>query len=412
MLIPGWSPAAASTWRRARPPRWADPRFSAVGWALILVLLVATDVTPPCSDAAPCPRPGADVLVESLIFALAFAHIAWVGWLPAMTWVTTPLILVSAVLWPDEFVGNSARWVLALVPLAAVWTLGTLFVRHVGRRRQLEAAATVATAVPALPKPLPPRARWPLRLVAGCAAVLASLAVLAYAVQQHQSDADHARRARPVTATVVAHKDDGFVVRVRWPQPGPDGRDLEAWDATGYPVGSTTTVLVDETWARLAAEPYDASGWGALSTGLALLGFTLIGDEVAWRRQLAAFVRGSVPALRVWICPSDDGDVLVFPSADRAEPALLRVSLDAVNPDEEDDENAGDEWDDDEDDPEEDEESEEYFNQRDSAVLYGLPYDGAVLAAQIDDDEDELFLVPHGRARPPKARDRRARSER
>ena len=107
----------------------------------------------------------------------------------------------------------------------------------------------------------------------------------------------HAREATRVSGTVLGRLDDGYALRVRLGTPGAGVRKLETFDASGYPVGSSVHVLIDRSWARLAAEPFDPTGWYMLAAGSALFGTTLVITVLVWRRRLAALSTGPVPAL-------------------------------------------------------------------------------------------------------------------
>ncbi|MGW0229287.1 hypothetical protein ACWDWO_13305 [Actinopolymorpha singaporensis] len=398
MTAPAWSSAAATAWLSARSACWSDPRLSAVGWALIVALFVATDTSGACSEAAPCTIDRTDV-VGAIVVVAALAHIGWLVWIPYVAWITTPVIVVVSAVSPGAIVGEAASWVLWLVVPAAAWTLATLWWQRSGRVRQFEAVAPLASALA-----VPPVSKWAwdrrtIRLLVGFAALAASAGLVAYTLHWQATEDAHVREATRVPGTVLAHLDDGYALKVRVSPPGSDVRTLETFDASGYPVGSPVHVLVDGSWARLAAEPFDPTGWYMLAAGAALVGATLVGTVLAWRRRLAVLASGPVPALTVWAGPAPDGlltsdspwvrRAVVYAADDEnMRRPLLVVPVEAY--DLHDDDRPDDDLPDD-DLPEKDDEP-------GPAILFGLPGDGAVLALQVEGDEP-LLLLPTGPAR-------------
>lgn len=397
-----WNRPATTDWLCARPARWSDPRLSAVGWVLIVALFVATDTSGACSEAAPCTIDRAEVLGAVAVVA-ALAHIGWLVWIPEVAWITTPVIVVASVVSPGTIVGGAASWVLWLVVPAATWTLATLWSQRSGRVRQLEAVAPRASALA-----MPPVSVWAwdrrtVRLLVGFAALAGSAGLVAYTLHWQVSEDAHVREATRVPGTVLAHLDDDYALRVRLGPPGPDVRRLETFDASGYPVGSSVHVLVDGSWARLAAEPFDPTGWYMLAAGAALVGATLVGTVLAWRRRLTALASGPVPALTVWAGPAPDGlltsrdpwvrRAVVYAADDETmSRPLFVVPVEAFDLSHDED-RLDDRLDDlpDDDLPEKDDEP-------GPATLFGLPCDGAVVALRMEGDEP-LLLLPTGPVR-------------
>lgn len=392
-----WNRAATMDWLRARPARWSDPRLSAVGWAVMVALFVATDTSGGCSEAAPCMIDRDDVL-GAVVVAAALAHIGWLVWVPEVAWITTPVVVVVSVVSPGSIVGGAASWVLWLVVPAAAWTLATLWRRRSGRVRQLEIVAPLASTMALPPVPAPAWDRRTLRLLAGFAALAAAAGLVAYTLHWQATENAHVRQATRVPGAVLAHLDDGYALRVRLRPPGAGVRKLETFDASGYPVGSAVQVLVDGSWARLAAEPFDPTGWYMLAAGFALLGTTLVVTTLAWRRRLAALASGPVPALAVWVDPDRDHFLMfrqrwvqhavVYAADDESMSRPLFAvpveALEAGHDDLRDDDLPDDDL------PDDDEPG--------PATLFGLPGDGAVIALRVEGDEP-LLLLPTGPAR-------------
>ncbi|MFD2081303.1 hypothetical protein [Actinopolymorpha cephalotaxi] len=403
MTAQAWQRAATTDWLRARPARWSDPRLSAVLWAVMVALFVATDTSGTCSETAPCMVDQSEMLGAVAGVAL-LAHIGWLVWVPEVAWITTPVLVVVSVVSPGTIVDGAASWVLWLVVPAAAWTLATLWRRRSGRARQLEAVAPMASTMTLPPVPAPAWERRTLRLVAGFAALVASVGLVAYTLHWQSTENAHVRQATRVPGTVLAHLDDDYALRVRLGPPGSGTRKLETFDASGYPVGSSVDVLVDRSWARLVAEPFDPIGWYLDAAGLALLGTTLVVTALAWRRRLAALTSGPVPALTVWAGPDPGGlftprsawvqRVVVYAADDESmSRPLFTVPVEALE--------VG--WEDlpDEDLPDEDLPDEDFPDDEDEpgpATLFGLPVDGAVLALRVEGD-GSLLLLPTGPAR-------------
>ncbi|MEV6109765.1 hypothetical protein AB0M28_34420 [Streptomyces sp. NPDC051940] len=285
----GWQSYDAARWRALRPAAWAHPGWSLAALAGTVAVAIAT--TPAaadvCTEAAPC---DAD-WVGAGVMTLLLAQMLWIWRVPGWAAATLP-VLALASLWEEDapFAADAAVAVAALA--ACVACLHRL---DVARRQQ---ALALEAAGPAR-HPLPARAmgvrRGRVQGVAGAvllaAAACAAVAGLAGVAAQ---DA-HAERATRLGATVTGWGTESLRVDL------PDGgrRTVYAAFPEDYPKGSVVGVLVDGSWARLVAEPYDAMGWQLLGLAAAVPGGCLLGVALTGRRRAAELRRGPVPVLRV-----------------------------------------------------------------------------------------------------------------
>ena len=96
-------------------------------------------------------------------------------------------------------------------------------------------------------------------------------------------------------------------------------------DTGAYPRGSTTPILLDSgdpTWARLVAEPQDATGWESAGLVALLRAVLVMGRGLQVRRARERLWTGEHPALRVWVVPDEVGDAVVF-ADDGTRPDVL-----------------------------------------------------------------------------------------
>ncbi|MET9716858.1 hypothetical protein ABZZ46_15770 [Streptomyces rochei] len=126
------------------------------------------------------------------------------------------------------------------------------------------------------------------------------------------SDEDHAARAVRTTAEVIGRGEE--TVRVR--TDGERRITVAALYPEDYREGSTVTVLEDDSWRRLVAEPYDAFGWQLLILAAGLPGLTLFTAGLFARRRAMARRRVPVPALRVLERTDQEGRVWIYAADD------------------------------------------------------------------------------------------------
>lgn len=302
-LIPALPPEEARRWVAL------GTRHTRTGWILSGLWLAAAvgGITlswdaPVCSEQLPCPGSWA----ERLFLTVFLAHLWWLVRHPRLAlWTTAAL---GGFLWLDPERSAYPVWFLTAEAGLVVASLLVCWQRTEGRWHQAALAERWSVQVPGIE--LPPRALRPRRLAlaaGGC--LLAALGTLMYL--QVETDRHHERvlRAERVLGTVVEHREDELVLLV---DVNGVQREVDTWDALGYPVGSEVTVLVDGTWDWLAAEPYDPFFTGTLVLLLALAALFL--SEVAWRvRRDLALLRGPHPALRLEAWDGGNDTLLAAP---------------------------------------------------------------------------------------------------
>ncbi|MGW1030400.1 hypothetical protein ACWD4J_43355 [Streptomyces sp. NPDC002577] len=309
---PDWFSKDAARWRAAAPPRWTRLGLQALVLAVTLIGgLIAIGVSAPdqvCSERHPC---GTDW--PSLPFAALVLLLPWaVLWLPSVARVLLPFGLVL----PAMALAGPARLSVAVVAGSAVVVLGLVAawcgvhvrLRARARQRALHEDATAGYRAP-LPHRLPRFRGGSVRITTGVVFVLAGGSfVLWGAVAQSESDA-RAARAEAVSAVVLGYEegDDGDPdVRVEFldgPYAG-EARTVGSGYAHSYPVARKVTVLVDGTWLRLRAEPYDAMPQQLTAALLLAPGVALTGRGLLLDARARALRSGPQPVLRVAVWPS------------------------------------------------------------------------------------------------------------
>ncbi|MFE3069194.1 hypothetical protein [Streptomyces sp. NPDC059247] len=159
-----------------------------------------------------------------------------------------------------------------------------------------------------------PLRRGIVPIAAGLVLCVVAVGAIVLGLRAVDVDEQQAARATRTEAEVTGHTDMSLRIRTH------DGRRItvDAFLPEDYGLGDTVTVLEDERWRRLAAEPYDAFGWQLLALVVGLPGLSLLTTGLLARRRGAALRRGSVPALRVlarldhhawtWVYAADDTD--------------------------------------------------------------------------------------------------------
>lgn len=261
---------------------WLPWALDLIWLGLIIVLAAQTWDRPGCSQANPCERAA---WAEATFFSLLGVVFWWFHRHPHLA-LPGVAALTGLELIVDPDLPGYPGWVLPVF-LAGAFASGVLVVWQLGRRReQRDLFRGVAVTVPGIDVRLP---WWPpsLRLIGAAACVCAAAILTGWAAWHQQSDAAHAARATATSGTVLEHTEDG-ALRVAIEEAAVA---LDTDDATGYPVGSEVTVLIDGAWTRLRAEPYDPSIAGAGVILLGLIAATRMLEELRIRRAAAQWRR-------------------------------------------------------------------------------------------------------------------------
>ncbi|MER5184306.1 hypothetical protein ABT009_39275 [Streptomyces sp. NPDC002896] len=410
---PDWFSKDAARWCAAAPPRWTRLGLQALVLAVALIGgLIAigfAEPVPVCSERDPC---GTDW--ELLPFAAALVLLPGaVLWLPSVARVLLPFGLVlpvAALVAPSRLsAAEVAGGAVMALGLVVAWCAVHMRLRARGRQRALHEEATAGHRAP-LPRQVPRFRGGLVRITTGAVLLLAGgLFVLWGAVAQSDSDARGAR-AEAVQAVVLGYAEGGDGdpdVRVEFLE-GPyagETRTVGSGYADSYPVARTVTVLVDGTWLRLRAEPYDAMPQQLAAALFLAPGAALIGRGLLLNRRARALRSGLQPVLRVAVWPSTgEQAVELYPvnaadAGDVRARALRRHDQTVVIREAEPEDDLADwelgvhELDDDDDDDDEEEYEDEYFagvlygpfhEDAAPALLTGLPRGGVVLVV-LDD---------------------------
>ncbi|WP_156723477.1 hypothetical protein [Streptomyces apocyni] len=331
---PAWQSADARRWAATVPGRWTHPLWASLAllattlWAVLVV-----DTTPVCTQAAPC---GPEWWGMTLA-GLALLELYWIWRQPALALLVigplTGTVLLSA-----EALGTTPGTARIAVLVAAVFAALTLLERVAARQRQRTLAERAAGPGR---HPAPASA---IRFKRGRASMIMAAPLLAVAVFAAWQGVDavardqaRAARATLVRAQVTEQGEESLTVRL------PDGGKLtlDALSPENHPVGTETAVLVEEydgggedtvgaisgaPWARLVAEPYDASGWQLLLLGAALPGLAFLSNGIDGRRRRTRLNAGPLPVLRVLVREGDTADTYVYAADDLAgEHPIFRV---------------------------------------------------------------------------------------
>ncbi|MER8046838.1 hypothetical protein [Streptomyces sp. NPDC094032] len=247
--------------------------------------------------------------------ALAIGLLYWYVRLPEVVLVVAP-VLAGIVVWGEVRSSGGAVLVANLGVLAALglgWAAAWARLR--GRRKQRLVLERVAGS--GYRRWEPAGRLWRGAVLIGTGLVLVALAVGAVVVglRAVAEDERAAALATRTEALVTGRTDLSLRVRAE------DGRRLtvDALFPEDYRVGSTVTVLEDESGARLAAEPYDAFGEQLATLAAGLPGVSLLTAGLLARRRAAALRSRPVPALRVLERMDEEGRTWVYPADDTAE---------------------------------------------------------------------------------------------
>ena len=300
----------AQRWIQAGVPRWITSIGLTSLWVLTCAISFISDNTQcTASDPSVCgPDP-----VASAWSVLLFATPILLVWLPILGCVAGLAFGLADFHYDPVPVSGWAFGLHAvLCGLVALW-----LVRSAVRQRQIaDDISGWRASAPAQPA----ASRRDGRLTTAGWLALAGVALLCWYGHEVRTEQAHLNRAVRVAARVTGYTDDGSLVLQTGGVGAPQRQlTVDVVDEAPYPVGSLTPVLLDpqdEHWARLVAEPQDATGW--LVAGLAawLLATVLASRAQQWRWQLGSLQSGEWPLLRVRMMLDDDGRALIMPSYD------------------------------------------------------------------------------------------------
>jgi hypothetical protein len=341
-VLPFASPltsAAAARWSGALVPPWVAKGALTAGWAAAFIAAAVGDTTT-CTPQDPSlcgPDQGFACWV-----VICLATPVLLVWLPMLGCVAGLAFALA-----DQAFDHvtSAKVGFGLHGLAcAVVALWWLRSATAQQRIAADAGQGVRAAVPTAQAR--PDTGWDLGRV-GAATVLTLLGTGLLGGYAHvvHTEQGHLAAAEQVTGRVVAVDDEDSSITVEAPaSTGPRRVTLGVLDTRAYPPGGAAPVLLDSgdpMWARLVAEPQDATGWESVGLGVLLLAALVVGRGLHARRARERLLAGERPALRVWVVPDEAGDAVVFaddggrPDVATASP-VARLPL-AWAPEEEDD---------------------------------------------------------------------------
>lgn len=325
-MLPFASPltsVAAARWSGALVPPWVAKGALTAGWAAAFVAAAVGDTTA-CTPQAPSLCGPDQGFAWWVVICLATPVL--LVWLPMLGCVAGVAFALA-----DQAFDHvtSAKVGFGLHGLAcamvALWLLRSAAAQQ---RIVADAGQGVRAVVPTAHGR--PDTDWNLGRV-GAATVLAllGLGLLGWYAHVVHTEGGHLAAAGQVTGRVVAVDDeDGSITVEVSTSTGPRRVTLGVLDTWAYPPGGTTPVLLDSgdpTWARLVAEPQDATGWESAGLGVLLLAALVAGRGLQARRARQRLWAGECPALRVWVVPDEAGDAVVF-ADDGARPDVATAS--------------------------------------------------------------------------------------
>jgi len=268
----------------------AHPRYRTLApvlLALVLVGLVAVNTdTAACTAAAPCEPDHAGSVGLGLLVASALV-------VRVSGFVGVGLGAVATA-WALAASGLGASGPLppavSLVGYAGV-LVWVAWRQHQARRapRRLLLERGAPAVVPSQLGVTAGRARWPVRLLAWAAALLAAAVAITWYGAGLGREAAAAEAAAPVVDATVAGHVDEYVIAVK--VPGVAGTtEIDTSGSEQYPVGSRQQVwALPEGDVRLLAEPYDATVLDVPAVLAAALAAALVARAVRLRRERTAF---------------------------------------------------------------------------------------------------------------------------
>ncbi|MFF9849414.1 hypothetical protein [Streptomyces litmocidini] len=269
--------ADAAAWSRARPASWARPLWSVLALLATVGHAIAVEPMPVCSDAAPCGPDWIGMVQMGLALGLAY----WYARLPEIALVAAPVLMVI-VAWQEL---PSAGWTSLSANLAVIAALGLGWAatraRLTARQRQRRLVDRTAAAAHRRWEPAGPVRRGTIPIAAGLALCAVAVGAIVLGLRAVHEDEQRAARATRTAAEVVGRTDMSLRVRTR------DGRrvTVDALFPEDHGIGTAVTVLEDGSGPRLAAEPYDASGWQLLALAGGLPGLSLLAAGLLTRRS-------------------------------------------------------------------------------------------------------------------------------
>ena len=325
-MLPFASPltsAAAARWSGVLVPPWVAKAALTAGWAAAFIAAAVGDTTT-CTPQAPSLCGPDQGFAWWLVICLATPVL--LVWLPLMGCVTGVAFALA-----DQAFDHvtSAKVGFGLHGLAcAVVALWLLRSATAQQRIAADTGRGVRAAVPTSHGR--PDTDWDLgRLGAATVLVLLGLGLLGWYAHVVHTERGHLVAAEQVSGRVAAVDDENGSITVEAPtRTGPRRITLGVLDTGTYPQGGTTPVLLDSgdaTWARLVAEPQDATGWESVGLVALLLAVLLVGRGMQARRARVRLWTGEHPALRVWVAPDEVGDAVVF-ADDGARPDVLTAN--------------------------------------------------------------------------------------
>ncbi|MBX9394244.1 hypothetical protein K4749_11695 [Streptomyces sp. TRM72054] len=324
--VPGWTSKGAERWVALCPPRWCRPLWPALV-ALVAALAAAflPDPGPACSSADPC---GPDWLGMST-WVLLLGQVLWSLRFPELVLLTSPVLIAVVVAETFPLPSGAAYAAVTgavLAASAAAWAAAGW--RLAARRRQrLTAERTAGAALHRVPGAETAPLRGTIRIAVALVLLGVALGTVGMALRGVHEDARRAKAAAHLTGQVLQTGD----VSIRLRTAGAT-HTVNAWSPQDYKPGQRVDVLVDRSWARLAAEPYDPVGWQMLTLSTVLPALTLLPSGIRARRRDAKLLRRPVPALRAVLVFDRRGDAWVRPTDGAGtRPPLLRFWVEPLS---------------------------------------------------------------------------------
>jgi hypothetical protein len=317
------TPAAAARWSGLSVPAWVAKGALTAGWAAAFVAAAVGDTTT-CTPDAPSLCGPDQGFAWWVVICLATPVL--LVWLPLLGCVAGVAFALADQVFDHV---TSARFGFGLHGLAcAVVALWLLRSATAQQRIASDAGHGVRAAVPTGHGR--PDTDWDLvRVVAAAVFALLGIGLLGWYSHVLQVERGHLAAAEQVTGRVVAVDDEDSSITVEASTTaGPRRVTLGVLDTRTYPQGDTTPVLLDvrdPTWARLVAEPQDATGWESAGLLALLLAVLVIARGLRARRARERLWTGEYPALRVWVVPDEAGNAVVFADSG-ARPDVVTAS--------------------------------------------------------------------------------------
>jgi hypothetical protein len=274
-------------------PAWVAKGALTAGWAAAFVAAAVGDTTA-CTPQAPSLCGPDQGFAWCVVICLATPVL--LVWLPLLGCVAGVAFALADQVFDHV---TSARVGFGLHGLAcAVVALWLLRSATAQQRIAADAGHGVRAAVPTAHGR--PDTDWGLgRVVAATALALLGLGLLGWYAHVLQVERGHLAAAEQVTGRVVAVDEEDSSITVEAPaRAGPRRVTLGVLDTWTYPRGDTIPVLLDvrdPSWARLVAEPQDATGWESAGLLALLLAVLVIARGLRARRARERLWTGGAP---------------------------------------------------------------------------------------------------------------------